>query len=60
MKNAVYWDVTPFGSCMNRSLGGKYRLHHQGVRFSELGTLPVESLVTVNVVHNTVNLSTLM
>jgi hypothetical protein len=21
MKNAVFWDVTPFGSCKNRRLG---------------------------------------
>jgi hypothetical protein len=29
-KNAVFWDVTPCGSCKNRHLGGKYGLHHQG------------------------------
>jgi hypothetical protein len=27
MKNAVFWDVTPCGSCKNRRLGGTYRLH---------------------------------
>jgi hypothetical protein len=30
MKNAVYWDVTPCGSCRDRCFGGTYRLHHQG------------------------------
>jgi hypothetical protein len=30
MKNAVFWDVTPCGSCKNRSIGGKQHLHHQG------------------------------
>jgi hypothetical protein len=24
MKNAVFWDVTPCGSCKNRRFGGKY------------------------------------
>jgi hypothetical protein len=26
MKTAVFWDVTPFGSCRNRRFGGSYRL----------------------------------
>jgi hypothetical protein len=30
MKNAVYWDMTPRGSCKNRLFRGTYRLHHQG------------------------------
>jgi hypothetical protein len=30
MKNAVFWDVAPCGSCMNRRFGVTYRLHHQG------------------------------
>jgi hypothetical protein len=28
--NAVFWDVTPCGSCKERRFGGTYRLHHQG------------------------------
>jgi hypothetical protein len=28
--NAVFWDVTPCGSCKNRSFGGIYRLRYQG------------------------------
>jgi hypothetical protein len=31
MKNGVFWDVTPYGSCKNRRFRGNYRLHHQGV-----------------------------
>jgi hypothetical protein len=30
IKNAVFWDVTPRGSCKNGRFGGTYRLHHQG------------------------------
>jgi hypothetical protein len=30
LKNDVFWDVTPCGSCKNRRFGGTYRLHHQG------------------------------
>jgi hypothetical protein len=38
MKNCVFWDVTPCGSCKNRRVGGTQRLHHQGARIGELGT----------------------
>jgi hypothetical protein len=30
MMNAVFWDVTPCGSCKNRRFGGNYRLNYQG------------------------------
>jgi hypothetical protein len=30
MKNAVFWDVTPFRSCVNQRFGGTYRFHIQG------------------------------
>jgi hypothetical protein len=30
MKNVIFWDVTPCGSCKNRRFGGTYRLHQQG------------------------------
>jgi hypothetical protein len=30
MKNAVFWDVSPCTSSVNRRLGGTYRLHLQG------------------------------
>jgi hypothetical protein len=29
MKNTVFWDVTPCGSCKNRRLGETCRFHHQ-------------------------------
>jgi hypothetical protein len=29
MKNVVFWDVAPCGSCKNRRFGVVYRLHHQ-------------------------------
>jgi hypothetical protein len=30
MKNAVFWDVTPCGSCNNRRFGRTQHLHHPG------------------------------
>jgi hypothetical protein len=30
VKNAVFWDITPCGSCKIRRFGGTYRLHCQG------------------------------
>jgi hypothetical protein len=30
MKKAVFWNVTPCGSCKNRCIGGMYHLCHQG------------------------------
>jgi hypothetical protein len=30
MKNGVFWDVMPCGSCKNRSFRGMYHPHHQG------------------------------
>jgi hypothetical protein len=38
MKNGVFWDVTPCGSCKNLRFGGNYRLLLQGDRIGELGT----------------------
>jgi hypothetical protein len=29
MKNAVFWDVMPCGSCKNRRFGGTYHVHNQ-------------------------------
>jgi hypothetical protein len=29
MKNSVFWDVMPCGSCKNRRFRGTYRFHHQ-------------------------------
>jgi hypothetical protein len=32
-ENAVFWDVTPCGSCKNRCFGGMYRPDGRGARF---------------------------
>jgi hypothetical protein len=37
-RNAVFWDVAPCRSCVNRQFGGTYRLHHQGRKIRERGT----------------------
>jgi hypothetical protein len=37
MKNAVFWDVAPCGSCKNRRFGGMWRLH-QGIKIGEIRT----------------------
>jgi hypothetical protein len=61
MKNTVFCDVTPRGSCKNRRLEGTYRPRHKMTRIGERGTtLAVSSdrshlsvlrlLVTANVV----------
>jgi hypothetical protein len=44
MKNAVFWNVTPCSFCVNRRLGGSYRLHLQGRRICELGTSVTEAI----------------
>jgi hypothetical protein len=38
MKNAVFWDVAPCRSCVNRRFGGTYRLHLQDRKIRERGT----------------------
>jgi hypothetical protein len=35
MKNAVFWDVTPCGSCRNQRFEGTYYHHRQGKRIRE-------------------------
>jgi hypothetical protein len=41
MKIAVFWDVTPYGSCKNRRFG-EHIVYFFGVeKFGELGTLTV-------------------
>jgi hypothetical protein len=30
LKNGVFWEITPCGSCKNRRFGGTQRLHRQG------------------------------
>jgi hypothetical protein len=34
-KNGVFWDVTPFKSCVNRRFGGTYHLHLQDRKIRE-------------------------
>jgi hypothetical protein len=51
MKNAVLWDVAACRSCVNRRFGGTYRLHLQGRKISERGTIMSRWLQTVNL-HN--------
>jgi predicted RNA binding protein YcfA (HicA-like mRNA interferase family) len=38
MKNAVFWDVVPCRSCVNRRFRVMYRLHLQGRKIRERGT----------------------
>jgi hypothetical protein len=38
MKNAVFWDVAPCRSCVNRHFGGTYRFRLQGRKIRERGT----------------------
>jgi hypothetical protein len=38
MKNAVFWDVAPCRSCVNRRFGGTYRLNLQGRKIGKRGT----------------------
>jgi hypothetical protein len=38
IKNAVFSDVAPCRSCVNRRFGGKDRLHLQGRKIRERGT----------------------
>jgi hypothetical protein len=30
MKNAIFWDMTLYGSCKNQRFSGTYHLHFQG------------------------------
>jgi hypothetical protein len=39
LKNAVFWDVMPCGSCESQFFGGTCRLHHQGEKIPEYGIL---------------------
>jgi hypothetical protein len=52
IKNAVFWDITPCGSCENRRYIGTQRLHHQGDKnqraIAFLWSI-CQSLVTANV-----------
>jgi hypothetical protein len=43
MKDAVFWDMTPCGSCKNRRFLGTYHLHHRLTRIGELRITAVAS-----------------
>jgi hypothetical protein len=60
LKNAVFWDVAPCGSCKNRRFGLTYRLHHQGDNRWAAARSLLRFLVTANVVHSSPILITLM
>jgi hypothetical protein len=63
MKNAVFLDVTPRGSCENRRFGGICCPHHQGEKIQRVRNNVSSNwqlLVTANVVPNSLNLFTLM
>jgi hypothetical protein len=50
MNNAVFWDVTPRGSCKNRYFRGTYRLHHQGasvLRLLVINIAPSSPILTL-------------
>jgi hypothetical protein len=47
VKNAVFWDLAPCSSCVNRRFGGTYRLHLQGKKIRERGTNVSRWLQTV-------------
>jgi hypothetical protein len=57
MKDTVFWDITPRGSCKNRRLGGTYLLLHQSERNQRDSVFQL--LVTANV-PSSLNLFTLM
>jgi hypothetical protein len=38
MKNAVFWDMAPCRSCVNRRFGGTYRPYFQGRKIRERGS----------------------
>jgi hypothetical protein len=37
MKNTVFWDVTPCGSCKDQRFGGTYGLYYQGDKNQRAG-----------------------
>jgi hypothetical protein len=59
MKNGVFWDVTPCGSCKNRRFEGTYRLHYQGEKRVFLRSV-LQFLVTAYIVPRWPNVFTLM
>jgi hypothetical protein len=62
-KNAVFWDVTPSGSCKNRCFRRMYHLHHQGDKNRQTSNISCKYhlhsvfrfLVTANIVPSSPN-----
>jgi hypothetical protein len=52
MKNAVFWDVAPCRSCVNRRFGGTYCLFLQGRKIREWGTSVNRWLQSETSVHS--------
>jgi hypothetical protein len=59
MKNAIFLDVTPYGSCKDQHLGGTYRLHHHGDKTVFLRSVH-QLLDTASLVPSSPILDTLM
>jgi hypothetical protein len=47
MKNAIFWDVAPCRSSVNRRFGGTYRLHLQGRKIRTGGSVCSHQLMLV-------------
>jgi hypothetical protein len=62
LKNAVFWDVTPCGSCKIPCFRGKYRLHDQSDKNRQATNFKrvLRVLVTANVVPSSPILVTMM
>jgi hypothetical protein len=58
LKYAVFWDVTPRGSCKNRCFGRMYYIHNQV--YSVFFRSVLRLLVTANVVPSSPILVTLI
>jgi hypothetical protein len=57
MKNAVFWDVTPCGSCKNRHFRGTYCLYHCSVLWllvaaNVVPSLPILVTLMMVVIHS--------
>jgi hypothetical protein len=53
VKNAVFWDVAPCRSCVNRRFGGTYRLNLQKRKIRERKTSVSRWLQVESPVENT-------
>jgi hypothetical protein len=60
MKNTVFFNATPCGSCKNRRFEGIYRLHYQGDMNQRARNSVLRLLITANAVLSSQNLVDLM